>query len=203
MTAEQLHDAIGLLPADLLEKTDKLRQSPGKKKAPVCRYLSAAACAVVVLGGALLFRAVGQQKQAVTFSAAPAMEEALMDEAPSAEQAPKLQAAAPPMDAGAGSTADRSAAVENEALWMPPALEVCWGEQRLRVESGEEAALNTQGTQLRLSWQTPPEDVAITSVPEGQAAYMDGVLTLASGTQRCAITASWPEGSGTYLLQMQ
>lgn len=203
MTAEQLHDAIGLLPADLLEKTDKLRQRPGKKKAPVCRYLSAAACAVVVLGGALLFRAVGQQKQAVTFSAAPAMEEALMDEAPSAEQAPKLQAAAPPMDAGAGSTADRSAAVENEALWMPPALEVCWGEQRLRVESGEEAALNTQGTQLRLSWQTPPEDVAITSVPEGQAAYMDGVLTLASGTQSCAITASWPEGSGTYLLQMQ
>lgn len=203
MTAEQLHDAIGLLPADLLEKTDKLRQSPGKKKVPVCRYLSAAACAVVVLGGALLFRAVGQQKQAVTFSAAPAMEEALMDEASSAEQAPKLQAAAPPMDAGAGSTADRSAAVENEALWMPPALEVCWGEQRLRVESGEEAALNTQGTQLRLSWQTPPEDVTITSVPEGQAAYMDGVLTLASGTQRCEITASWPEGSGIYLLQMQ
>ena len=203
MTAEQLHDAIGLLPADLLEKTDKLRQSPGKKKLPVSRYLSAAACAVVVLGGALLFRAVGQQKQSVTFSAAPAMEEALMDEAPSAEQAPKLQAAAPPMDAGAGSTADRSAAVENEALWMPPALEVCWGEQRLRVESGEEAALNTQDTQLRLSWQTPPEDVSITSVPEGQAAYMDGVLTLASGTQSCEITASWPEGSGSYFLKIQ
>ena len=203
MTAEQLHDAIGLLPADLLEKTDKLRQSPGKKKLPVSRYLSAAACAVVVLGGALLFRTVGQQKQAVTFSAAPAMEEALMDEAPSAEQAPKLQAAAPPMDAGAGSTADRSAAVENEALWMPPALEVCWGEQRLRVESGEEAALNTQDTQLRLSWQTPPEDVSITSVPEGQAAYMDGVLTLASGTQSCEITASWPEGSGSYFLKIQ
>ena len=203
MTAEQLHDAIGLLPADLLEKTDKLRQSPGKKKVPVSRYLSAAACAVVVLGGALLFRAVGQQKQAVTFSAVPAMEEALMDEAPSAEQAPKLQAAAPPMDAGAGSTADRSAAVENEALWMPPALEVCWGEQRLRVESGEEAALNTQDTQLRLTWQTPPEDVAITSVPEGQAAYMDGVLTLASGTQSCEITASWPEGSGVYTLRLQ
>ena len=203
MTAEQLHDAIGLLPADLLEKTDKLRQSPGKKKAPVSRYLSAAACAVVMLGGALLFRTVGQQKQAVTFSAVPAMEEALMDEAPSAEQAPKLQAAAPPMDAGAGSTADRSAAVENEALWMPPALEVCWGEQRLRVESGEEAALNTQDTQLRLTWQTPPEDVAITSVPEGQAAYMDGVLTLASGTQSCEITASWPEGSGVYTLRLQ
>ena len=49
MTAEQLHDAIGLLPADLLEKTDKLRQSPGKKKASVSRYLSAAACAVVIL----------------------------------------------------------------------------------------------------------------------------------------------------------
>ena len=56
MTAEQLHDAIGLLPGDLLEKTDRLRQNPVKKKTNVTRYLSAAACAVVVLGGALLFR---------------------------------------------------------------------------------------------------------------------------------------------------
>ena len=202
MTAEQLHDAIGLLPADLLEKTDKLRQSPGKKKVPVCRYLSAAACAVVVLGGALLFRAVGQQKQAVTFSAAPAMEEAQMDEAP-AEAAPKLQLAPVPADAGAGTAEDRSATVENAAVWTAPMLEVRWDEQFLLIGNGEEVSISAQDVQLRLSWQTPPEDVTITSVPEGQAAYMDGVLTLASGTQRCEITASWPEGSGIYLLQMQ
>lgn len=202
MTAEQLHDAIGLLPADLLEKTDKLRQSPGKKKVPVCRYLSAAACAVVVLGGALLFRAVGQQKQAVTFSAAPAMEEAQMDEAP-AEAAPKLQLAPVPADAGAGTAEDRSATVENAAVWTAPMLEVRWDEQFLLIGNGEEVSISAQDVQLRLTWQTPPEDVAITSVPEGQAAYMDGVLTLASGTQSCEITASWPEGSGTYLLQMQ
>ena len=202
MTAEQLHDAIGLLPADLLEKTDKLRQSPGKKKAPVCRYLSAAACAVVVLGGALLFRAVGQQKQAVTFSAAPAMEEAQMDEAP-AEAAPKLQLAPVPADAGAGTAEDRSATVENAAVWTAPMLEVRWDEQFLLIGNGEEVSISAQDVQLRLTWQTPPEDVAITSVPEGQAAYMDGVLTLASGTQSCAITASWPEGSGVYTLQLQ
>ena len=202
MTAEQLHDAIGLLPADLLEKTDKLRQSPGKKKVPVCRYLSAAACAVVVLGGALLFRAVGQQKQAVTFSAAPAMEEAQMDEAP-AEAAPKLQLAPVPADAGAGTAEDRSATVENAAVWTAPMLEVRWDEQFLLIGNGEEVSISAQDVQLRLTWQTPPEDVTITSVPEGQAAYLDGVLTLASGTQSCEITASWPEGSGTYLLQMQ
>ena len=202
MTAEQLHDAIGLLPADLLEKTDKLRQSPGKKKVPVCRYLSAAACAVVVLGGALLFRAVGQQKQAVTFSAAPAMEEAQMDEAP-AEAAPKLQLAPVPADAGAGTAEDRSATVENAAVWTAPMLEVRWDEQFLLIGNGEDVSISAQDVQLRLTWQTPPEDVAITSVPEGQAAYMDGVLTLASGTQSCEITASWPEGSGIYLLQMQ
>lgn len=202
MTAEQLHDAIGLLPADLLEKTDKLRQSPGKKKVPVCRYLSAAACAVVVLGGALLFRAVGQQKQAVTFSAAPAMEEAQMDEAP-AEAAPKLQLAPVPADAGAGTAEDRSATVENAAVWTAPMLEVRWDEQFLLIGNGEEVSISAQDVQLRLTWQTPPEDVAITSVPEGQAAYLDGVLTLASGTQSCEITASWPEGSGIYLLQMQ
>lgn len=202
MTAEQLHDAIGLLPADLLEKTDKLRQSPGKKKVPVCRYLSAAACAVVVLGGALLFRAVGQQKQAVTFSAAPAMEEAQMDEAP-AEAAPKLQLAPVPADAGAGTAEDRSATVENAAVWTAPMLEVRWDEQFLLIGNGEEVSISAQDVQLRLTWQTPPEDVTITSVPEGQAAYLDGVLTLASGTQSCEITASWPEGSGIYLLQMQ
>ena len=197
MTAEQLHDAIGLLPADLLEKTDKLRQSPGKKKAPVCRYLSAAACAVVVLGGALLFRAVGQQKQAVTFSAAPAMEEA------PAEAAPKLQLAPVPADAGAGTAEDRSATVENAAVWTAPMLEVRWDEQFLLIGNGEEVSISAQDVQLRLSWQTPPEDVTITSVPEGQAAYMDGVLTLASGTQSCEITASWPEGSGVYTLRLQ
>ena len=202
MTAEQLHDAIGLLPGDLLEKTDQLRQSPRKKKAPVTRYLSAAACAVVVLGGALLFRGVGQQKGAAFSAAAPAMEAAQMDEAP-AEQAPMLQSAQLPADAGAGSAADRSAAVENAAVWMPPALEVSWDDQSLIVESGEEVALNIQDTQLRLTWQTPPEDVEVTSIPEGQAEFRDGVLILAAGTQSCEITASWPEGSGSYILKIQ
>lgn len=202
MTAEQLHDAIGLLPGDLLEKTDRLRQNPVKKKTNVTRYLSAAACAVVVLGGALLFRGVGQQKGVAFSAAAPAMEAAQMDEAP-AEAAPKLQSAAPPMDAGAGSAADRSAAVENAAVWMSPALEVSWDDQSLIVESGEEVAISAQDTQLRLTWQTPPEEVEITSIPEGQAEFRDGVLTLAAGTQSCEITASWPEGSGTYILKIQ
>lgn len=202
MTAEQLHDAIGLLPGDLLEKTDRLRQSPRKKKAPVTRYLSAAACAAVVLGGALLFRGVGQQKGVAFSAAAPAMEAAQMDEAP-AEQAPMLQSAAPPMDAGAGSAADRSAAVENAAVWTAPMLEVRWGEQLLLVGSGEETTLSTQDTQLCLTWQTPPEDVEVTSIPEGQAEFRDGVLTLAAGTQSCEITASWPEGSGIYILKIQ
>ena len=202
MTAEQLHDAIGLLPGDLLEKTDRLRQSPRKKKTNVTRCLSAAACAVVVLGGALLFRGVGQQKGAAFSAAAPAMEAAQMDEAP-AEAAPKLQSAAPPMDAGAGSAADRSAAVENAAVWMPPALEVSWDDQSLIVESGEEVAISAQDTQLRLTWQTPPEDVEVTSIPEGQAEFRDGVLTLTAGTQSCEITASWPEGSGIYILNVQ
>lgn len=202
MTAEQLHDAIGLLPGDLLEKTERLRQNPVKKKTNVTRCLSAAACAVVVLGGALLFRGVGQQKGVAFSAAAPAMEAAQMDEAP-AEAAPKLQSAAPPMDAGAGSAADRSAAVENAAVWMPPALEVSWDDQSLIVESGEEVAISAQDTQLRLTWQTPPEDVEITSIPEGQAEFRDGVLTLTAGTQSCEITASWPEGSGIYILNVQ
>lgn len=202
MTAEQLHDAIGLLPGDLLEKTDQLRQSPRKKKAPVTRYLSAAACAAVVLGGALLFRAVGQQKGAAFSAAAPVMDAAQMDEAP-AEQAPMLQSAQLPADAGAGSAADRSAAVENAAVWMPPALEVSWDNQSLIVENGEEVTLSIREGELCLTWQTPPEDVKITAIPEATAELRDGVLTLTAGTQSCEITASWPEGRGSYILKIQ
>ena len=202
MTAEQLHDAIGLLPGDLLEKTDRLRQNPVKKKTNVTRCLSAAACAAVVLGGALLFRAVGQQKGVAFSAAAPVMEAAQMDEAP-AEQAPMLQSAQLPADAGAGSAADRSAAVENAAVWMPPALEVSWDNQSLIVENGEEVTLSIREGELCLTWQTQPEDVKIKSIPEGQAEFRDGLLILAAGTQSCEITASWPEGSGSYILKIQ
>ena len=52
MTVEQLHDAIGLLPGDLLAETDWLRQAPRPKKTVLWKpVLAMAACLALVLTG--------------------------------------------------------------------------------------------------------------------------------------------------------
>ena len=52
MTVEQLHDAIGLLPGDLLAETDRLRQAPRPKKTVLWKpVLAMAACLTLVLTG--------------------------------------------------------------------------------------------------------------------------------------------------------
>lgn len=52
MTVEQLHDAIGLLPGDLLAETDQLRQAPRPQKRVLWKPLLAmAACLTLVLTG--------------------------------------------------------------------------------------------------------------------------------------------------------
>lgn len=57
MTAEQLHDAIGLLPADLVAEADSLRQSrPPRRRSYWKRYAAMAACFALVLGCALTVR---------------------------------------------------------------------------------------------------------------------------------------------------
>lgn len=50
MTAEQLQDALGLLPMDLIEEADALRRKPKKKPIPFRRWGALAACAVLMLG---------------------------------------------------------------------------------------------------------------------------------------------------------
>ena len=51
MTPEQIHDALNLLPSDLITAADKLRQNP--RKAPPLRlrgWVATAACAALVIG---------------------------------------------------------------------------------------------------------------------------------------------------------
>lgn len=50
MTAEQLHDALGLLPVDLIAETDALRNRPRKPVVQWKRWAAIAACAVLVFG---------------------------------------------------------------------------------------------------------------------------------------------------------
>lgn len=59
MNAEQLHDAISLLPEDLLEPVDRLRQ---KKQIPWRSVTALAACACLIVG--LWFFFPGDQKAA-------------------------------------------------------------------------------------------------------------------------------------------
>lgn len=58
MTADQLHDAIGLLPSDLLAQVDRCRT---QKAAPPgrFRYLSLAACLALLVCGSLLYFVMG------------------------------------------------------------------------------------------------------------------------------------------------
>lgn len=52
MTSEKLHDALNLLPADLVAGTDALRTKPKKPQVHWQRWAAMAAClAVVLLGG--------------------------------------------------------------------------------------------------------------------------------------------------------
>ena len=56
MTAEKLHDALNLLPSDLLAATDQLRTAPRTKIIPWKRLLPAAACFAMLMGMGLLIR---------------------------------------------------------------------------------------------------------------------------------------------------
>ena len=56
MTAEKLHDALNLLPSDLLAATDQLRTAPRAKVIPWRHLIPAAACFVLLMGIGLLIR---------------------------------------------------------------------------------------------------------------------------------------------------
>lgn len=73
MNAELLHDALTLLPADLITAADKARSHPRKREIRWTRWASIAACAALILFGGLLFRSgLFSRKAASTECAAEA-----------------------------------------------------------------------------------------------------------------------------------
>ncbi|MGM9548393.1 MAG: hypothetical protein ACI3V5_00900 [Faecousia sp.] len=70
MTAEKLHDALNLLPGDLIAETDALRSRPVKQKIHWSRLSALAACLAVMLFTGVLFRIsmfrAGSSKDTVT-----------------------------------------------------------------------------------------------------------------------------------------
>ena len=70
MTSEKLHDALSLLPADLVAGTDALRTKPKKPQVHWKRWAAMAAClAVVLLAGTLFSRLFGRMGSSKTTAA--------------------------------------------------------------------------------------------------------------------------------------
>ena len=75
MTVENLHDAIGLLPSDLIAKVDEKR-SRKRTVIPFRRYAAIAACALLVLGSSFLLKHIAAGGAKETAMAAPEMMQA-------------------------------------------------------------------------------------------------------------------------------
>ena len=84
MTSEKLHDALNLLPADLVAETDALRTKPNKPQVHWQRWAAMAAClAVVLLAGAMFSHFFGHMGSSQT---AAAVDKAQMSVAEAADQ---------------------------------------------------------------------------------------------------------------------
>ena len=93
MTSEKLHDALNLLPADLVAETDALRTQAKKPQVHWQRWAAMAAClAVVLLAGTMFSRLFGPKGSSKT---AAAVDKAPMSIAEAADQ----KNAAPNFDA--------------------------------------------------------------------------------------------------------
>lgn len=150
MTVEILHDAIGLLPNDLLLETDRKRSSP-IKVIPWKRITAMAASVALILFCGLLFRSGFMN---TTKSAAPEMmQEAAAPEAPAAaermDQAAEMEestltgaTAAPRDEAGADEAPAEKAAGEGDALCIDHAHSAA-EETEARNKSGAYCGLTT------------------------------------------------------------
>lgn len=93
MTSEKLHDALNLLPADLVAETDALRTKPKKPQVHWQRWAAMAAClAVVLLAGTLFSRLFGRMGSSKTTAAVDQFQ-MFVAEAPDLENAAPESAA--------------------------------------------------------------------------------------------------------------
>lgn len=116
MTVENLHDAIGLLPSDLIAKVDEAR-SRKPKRIPFRRYAAMAACLALILCAGWfctrLFSAKGGASESIFLQAADE-EYAPEAQAPAARE-PESNQAAPtqaPMAISGGSSGEKSSPTE-------------------------------------------------------------------------------------------
>ena len=127
MTAEQLHNAIGLLPAELVAEADALRQSRPLRRGHWKRYAAMAACFILVLGCAMTLRLgmTGKMKRSeAVMEAAPAEIPALKTPEAKADSS-AVTAAGTAQDTGNGQrmdSADATALLETAAASKTPEI---------------------------------------------------------------------------------
>ena len=168
MNPELIHDALTLLPPDLIGQTDLLRNRPRHRRNRWLPLISAAACLVLVVGSVMLMQS-RMQKSAPTgavpeapamMQAAPMAPETAVDEAPAMEEA----AEAPAADASRNST---NSTASGTALAAPVTIRMAGASYTLGSE--DSARLNALLTALDYG-QQPESDI-----PSGITAQSDAI----------------------------
>lgn len=126
MTSQQLHDALSHLPDDLLEETNRRRITSGRV-IPFRRYLSIAACFVLLVSSGLILTRLIQPKGATEMSVYKAAEapaalaedgpihpESAAEEVPADECAPMEEA--PAADSAMGSTENANTTMRHTVM---------------------------------------------------------------------------------------
>ncbi len=231
MTADKLHDAIGLLPADLVAETDRKRS--GKPKVISWkRYAALAACFVLVLSAGRFALLLAAPRGAGTTESAAAMDmpaaAAPMEAAPEAPAADVQHdiAAAVPAQPPVLTVSGKDASISVSFLsldWEVPQEDGTTQATRVDAPVPEDTFDSCEGLEAKdgrivLAWQLLPDSVTfrswhrdgeavIADVWEGGNALLpDGqggyALPAAEGTRLYEITAHWPQGWAAYTFRV-
>jgi len=258
MTAEKLHDAIGLLPADLVAETDAKRT--GKPKViPWKRFASIAAClTLLLLGAGALQKTLLPQKWKAAVTAeniSPALaaqpETARDEDVPAGNQGQNAgqvpasgtsggsaarnesghdrKSAAPeaPEDTAKDPSANTAAPSDLELRSGGASLSLSPSSYTWTVENPDGTAntvcacgaaptddfdrlplLEAPEASVTLSWDTPPESVTARCWAEKDsqpqpAEAENGVLTLSRSAYIYEVTATWPQGTASYVFRAE
>ena len=214
MTVDTLHDALTLLPADLVAQTDE-RRCRKSRRIHWQRWAAMAACLVLILGGTLLFRSrlfrMGKTS-ANAFRTESAMEDA-------AEASPREEQAV--MNAAGTLSGPPCLTVRSgDASMVVGSLDFSW---TVEAEDSGSASVTCDGKPwedpentplleaeemtLFLSWEVSPGRVTVRCRREDGALVEEmetegSGLTLKPGTYLYEISAEWEQGSAGYLFRV-
>lgn len=175
MKAEELMDAIGLLPADLIAAADRCRTNPGPKTARWRRWIWLAACFAVLLGAALAIPMSRLTNKNAKSEAASQMSMEIAADVPGAVNGTIEPEEACPREDGAAVDA-----APEEGITHPMVLTISWGEECITVTSGN----------FTVEQQNSDGSTEVTTAcgPHPMAAKLEPILVAAE-----EVTLSWPE----------